>query len=640
MSKLAALKAIGSMRASAIWMAAFLATSAAGPSADADEAPAQVTGAHKAIVWDLTALYSSPEAWNTEYTAVEKSLDGIAAFKGRLGADAKTMLSAFDTMSAVLKRAYRLYGYASLKSDEDVRIAEHTERKQRAQTLLTRYSEATSWVDPEVLAVGADTVAKFQSQQPKLEAVHGFTLANILRAAPHTLTPDAEAALATLGDIFSQPNNVYAIFADGELPFPTIKLSDGTEQKLDQASFERLRQLPNRADRKLAFDSFWGAWQKYRGTLGANLQAEVIKNVGLAKVRRHENALSSALFSNNLPEAVYRTLVAQTNEGLPTLHRYLRLRKKLLGISDDLGYQDVFVSMFKGERKYSFEDSKKIVLRALQPLGEEYLSIFRDGLAKPWTHVYPQEGKASGAYMMGLAYGVHPYVLLNHNDDYSALTILAHEWGHAVHTVLADRAQPFEKAQYATFIAETASIMNEMILQDYLHDTAKSREDKLFFLGQAIESIRFTFFRQAMFAEFEAAIHDKVEAGEPLSGENMTQMYCQLLKRYHGEDHGVTKIDDNYCIEWAFLPHLYYDFYVFQYATSIAGAALLAAKVKTAGAAGRQTFIDMLKAGGSDYPYEIYKKAGIDMATPAPYQALFARMNRVLDEIESLTAQP
>jgi oligoendopeptidase F len=628
------------MSAAAIVTGGLMVATAGDHAIQAAEAPTQDTRPAKAIAWDLTDLYRSPEAWDTEYAAVEKSLDGITAFKGKLCTDAKTMLSAFDAMSAALMRTYRLYGYASLKSDEDVRIAENTERKQKAQALITRYGEATSWVDPEVLAVGAAMVAKFQAAEPRLRDVHGFTLANTLRAAPHTLGPDTEAALATLGNIFDQPNNVYAIFADGELPFPTIKLSDGTEVKLDQAAFERLRVSPNRADRKLVFDAFWGAWQKYQGTLGANLQAEVIKNAGLAKVRHHKNALSAALFSSNLPETVYRTLVEQTNAGLPTLHRYLRLRKQLLGITDDMGYQDIYPSMFKGERKYPFEESKKIVFDALKPLGEEYLGILRDGLAKHWTHVYPETGKASGAYMMGLAYDVHPYVLLNHNDDYDSLSVLAHEWGHAVHTVLANRAQPFEKANYATFIAETASIMNEMILEDYLYNTASTREDKLFFLGQALESIRFTFFRQAMFAEFEAAIHDKVEAGEPLSGEKMTQMYCQLLKRYHGQDQGVMKIDENYCIEWAFLPHFYYDFYVFQYATSIAGAAMLEERVKTEGAAGRETFITMLKAGGSDYPYEIYKKAGLDMATPAPYQALIARMNRVLDEIETLTAKP
>jgi oligoendopeptidase F len=231
-------------------------------------------------------------------------------------------------------------------------------------------------------------------------------------------------------------------------------------------------------------------------------------------------------------------------------------------------------------------------------------------------------------------------VLLNHNDDYDSLSTFAHEWGHAVHTVLSTKAQPFETAGYSTFIAETASITNEMLLQDYLYKTAKTKEDKLFFLGQALESIRGTFFRQTMFAEFEAAIHDAVEKSDALSGDKLTTMYCDLLKRYHGHDQGVMKIDENYCVEWAFIPHFYRNFYVFQYATSIAGSALLAEKVVNEGEAGRNTFIAMLKAGGSDYPYEIYKKAGIDMASPAPYQALIARMNRILDEIETLTSQP
>lgn len=604
-------------------------------------APARAADAPTAAMWDLKDLYPTVDAWNAEYADVEKSLPNITAFKGKMGSDAKTMLSGFDTMSATLKRIYRLYAYAFLKSDEDVRVATNSELKQKGQNLLTKYGEATSWLNPEILAVGAAKIGEFQTAEPKLKELHGFTLDNILRAAPHTLSAETESALAALGNIFGQPTNVYDILADGELPFPTIKLSDGKEVKLDQAAYSLYRQAPNRADRKLVFDSFWGAWQKYKGTLGANLQAEVIKNASLAKARGYKNALSASLFANNLPEEVYRSLVAQANEGLPALHRYFKLRKKLLGITDDLGYHDIYPTMFKDSaRKYTFEDSKKIVFEALAPLGDEYIGIFKDGLSKPWTNVYPTEGKASGAYVFGAAYDVHPYVLLNHNDDYESLSTFAHEWGHAVHTVLSTRAQPFEKADYSTFIAETASIMNEMILQDHLIKTAATKEDKLFFLGQALESIRGTFFRQTMFAEFEAAIHDKVEAGEPVSGDKMTEMYCDLLKRYHGEAQGVMKIDPTYCVEWAFIPHFYRNFYVFQYATSIAGAAQLAEKVVNEGATGRDTFITMLKAGGSDYPYEIYKKAGIDMATPAPYQALVARMNRVLDEIETLTAQP
>jgi oligoendopeptidase F len=281
-----------------------------------------------------------------------------------------------------------------------------------------------------------------------------------------------------------------------------------------------------------------------------------------------------------------------------------------------------------------------MTLASLAPLGDEYLGILQEGFAGHWAHVYPGNGKASGAYMMGAAYDIHPFLLLNHNDDYDSMSTWAHEWGHAVHTVLTKRNQPFEKSDYSTFTAETASIMNEMLLQDYMVKNAQSKEEKLYYLGMALESMRGTWFRQTMFAEFELKIHEEAEAGNPLSGKRMTDIYCDLLKRYHGDADGVVKIDPAYCIEWAYIPHFYRNFYVYQYATSITGAALLAEKIQSGDPKERDTFLALLKAGGSDYPYGLYKKAGIDMASPEPYKALVKRMNAIMDEMEALLAQP
>jgi oligoendopeptidase F len=269
-------------------------------------------------------------------------------------------------------------------------------------------------------------------------------------------------------------------------------------------------------------------------------------------------------------------------------------------------------------------------------MGPEYLGLLRKGFAGQWMNVLPHPGKATGAYMNGSAYGVHPYLLLNHNNDYRSLSTFAHEWGHAVHTLLDEAAQPYDKSGYSTFIAESASIGNEMLLNDYMVEHAKNKAEKLFYLAEGVEAIRFTFFRQVQFAEFELAIHHEIEQGRPLSGARLSELYCGLLKRYYGEDQGVMKIDPHYCIEWASVPHFYYDFYVWQYATSMAGAAELTDAILKQGVPARTRFLDMLRAGGSDYPYELYKKVGIDMATPAPYQALVARMNRLLDEIEAL----
>jgi oligoendopeptidase F len=287
-------------------------------------------------------------------------------------------------------------------------------------------------------------------------------------------------------------------------------------------------------------------------------------------------------------------------------------------------------------RHFNVQQSEDIALAVTEPYGDEYTALLKKGFAGNWMDVYPRPGKASGAYMNGSAYDVHPYLHLNHNGDYEALSTFVHEWGHAVHTMLTDANQPFEKSEYSTFIAETASISNEMLLNDYMVAHAKTRKEKLYYLNEGLELIRTTFFRQTMFAEFQLELHEAIENGGTLSGAKMTQMYCGLLKKYYGEAEGITTIDPAYCIEWAFIPHFYYGFYVYQYATSIAGAAQFTDDINKEGAPARDRFIAMLKAGGSDYPYNLYKEAGLDMASPAPYQALIARMNRILDQIDEL----
>jgi oligoendopeptidase F len=590
--------------------------------------------------WDLGDLYPSAEAWSGAYAKVRAQAEQLDRFKGSLGKDAQEMLKALAAISDAQLQAARLGVYANLQGDEDVRVAPAQERRQQAQALRTRIDEKTAWVAPEIIAVGQAKVGAFLEHNAELRRRFDYFLKNTLRAAPHTLGPEAEGVLAGSGNLLSQPNNVYQELADAELPFPTIELSGGQKLRLDQAAYTKHRSAASRSDRKAVFDAFWGTWKGYEGTFGANLATQNMGDVFTAKSRRFDGALDAALFADNMPPEVYRTLVAQTNAALPTLHRYLRLRKRLLGISDELAYYDNYPSLFPATSvpKFGVAESERITLAALAPMGEEYLTLLRRGFAGRWMSALPHQGKHAGAYMNGSAYGVHPYLLLNHNDDYESLSTLAHEWGHAVHTMLTDANQPFEKSEYSTFIAESASIGNEMLLNDYMVDHATTRDEKLFYLGQGLESIRQTFFRQVMFAEFQLQMHQELEKGMPLSGERLTDGYCKLLRHYYGEAEGVMKIDPLYCTEWEYIPHFYYGFYVYQYATSMAGAAEFTDAILKEGAPARDRFINMLKAGGSDYAYLLYKRAGIDMATPAPYQALVARMNRVMDQIEALQA--
>ena len=610
------------------WFALLVLASALTQSAAAAETAAQ---------WDLRDLYPTPEAWSDSYERTRKTVGTLERYKGTLGGSAEEMLAGLAAISDTRREVSRLFGYAFLRSDEDVRDASNQERKQKAGSLFTQLAEKTVWVAPEIQAMDEARIRAFLAKSSALKQRFDFFLAETRRFTPHTLGLEGETVLAANGDVLAQPNNIYKQLVTGEFPFPTIDI-DGKKVRLTDSEYEKYRTAEKRSDRKAMFDGFWSTFKTYQGTLGATLATQVMGDVFSSHARRFDTSLQAALFGDNMPERVYRTLVAQANAGLPTLHRYLRLRKRLLGIQDDLAYYDNYPSLFKVAQppQFSHAESEKITLAALAPLGEEYRALLKHGFESRWSDPYPRPGKAGGGYMMGNAYDVHPYLLLNHNDDYESLSTVAHEWGHAVHTLLADKNQPYEKSGYSTFIAESASIANEMLLGDYLVRNAKTRDEKIFYLGEQLEQIRTTFFRQVMFAEFQLAMHEAQEQNQPLSGASLTEQYCALLKRYYGEAQGVMKIDPLYCNEWGFIPHLYYGYYVWQYATSMAGAALFADDIQRNGAPARDRFLNMLKAGGSDYAYEIYKRAGVDLGDPAPYQALVKRMDRIIDEIEAL----
>ena len=591
----------------------------------------------RVITWDVTDLYATPEAWQLEFERVRTAAGQLGSYRGTLQG-APQLYTALDAISRISRDFQRLSVYAGLRADEDVRVAANQERAQQVRSLGTTISEQTAWLAPEIQTLGAERVRDYVAVNQSLRERFDVFLNSTLRDAPHTLGLEAEGVLASVGNVLQQPAAIHGQLAFAELPLANITLASGEQVRLTTANYEKYRQGNNRADRKAVFDAFWNSWKQLEGTVGATLTTQVIADVFSARVRKHDSAMAAALFPDNMPDTVYRTLVTEANAALPTLHRYLGLRKRVLGIADDLQYFDNYPPLFplKTEPTFTLEDSKRITLTALKPLGEEYLGALRQGFAGQWMHVYPASGKRSGAYMNGSAYDVHPYLLLNHSDDYQGLSTFAHEWGHAVHTLLTNKSQPFDKANYSTFIAESASIGNEMLLSDYLVSNASSRDEKLYYLGAAVEEIRQTYFRQVMFAEFELAAHAELEQGRPLSGKRLSELYCTLLRKYYGEAQGVMKIDPAYCIEWSYIPHFYYRFYVYQYATSIAGAAYLTEDILKQGAPARDRFLNLLRAGGNGYPYELYRQAGVDMATSTPYRALMARMNRLLDQIEAL----
>lgn len=592
--------------------------------------------------WDLRDLYPDVAAWDSAYAKAREQAIGLERLKATLATDAASLREALVAISDVQATAVRLGSHANLLADEDVREPRGQERRQQSAALWSLLNEKTAWLAPALQALGRAKLDAWIAADPVLKTRYDQFIDDTLRSLPHTLSPEGEALLAAGGTVLQQPFAVYQQLADAELPRPTVRLADGRRVRLTAPNYEAARTSRVRADRKAVFDAFFASWKAAEGTLGANLAGTVMANVYRAQARRHAGALEAALFGANMPPAVYHQLVEQAHAGLPTLHRYLKLRKRQLGIAGALAYHDGYPPLVEAPRGLRFDlaRSKAITLAALAPLGDEYLGLLRQGFAAPWSDTHPRPGKASGAYVRNGSPDSHPYVLLNHKDDFESLSTLAHEWGHAVHTALANRHQPFDKVWYSTFIAESASIANEMLLSDHLIANANTRQEKLFYLSQALESIRTTFFRQVMFAEFELAMHQEVQAGRALSGARLTELYCGLLKRYHGDAEGVMKIDPAHCIEWAYVPHFHYDFYVWQYATSMVGAAEFTQAIRQQGAPARERFVNLLKAGGSDYAYPLYLKAGVDLAQPAPYRALMARMNRLMDEFERLAAAP
>ena len=587
--------------------------------------------------WNLADLYPSVAEWNADATKLEAQMTELAGCKGHLGDSAARFKQCLDLRADMAKRLDRMAVYAFEQLAADTGSPANLELQQRVLVLDSKVDEAAAFMNPEVLRTGSDKVSRFLAEDKSL-AIYRHPLDEILRAAPHTLNDEGEELIAQFGLMRRTGSSVNQILTNSDIPWPTLKLSTGEEARLDATGYTRYREVANRDDRKKVMDAFFGTFKTYENTLGVTLYSQLKEDAVLSKVRKYPDSITRKLDENKVPVAVMDTLIAQTNANLPTLHRYFRLRAKMLNVPQ-LHYYDIYPPLVHSDLKFPLATAKQLTLEAVAPLGQDYVSALGKGFDSRWMDAYPRPKKQSGAHMAGAAYDVHPYLLLNYHDDYESVTTLAHEWGHAMHTWLADHAQPFVTSDYPIFIAEIASTFNEDLLLQRVLKTAKNDDERLLYLGSALENLRATFLRQAMFAEFERNIHARVDAGESLSGDAFTKTYCDILKRHHGAKEGVVAIDDAYCVEWAYIPHFYNEFYVYQYATSIAASSLFAQKVGAGEPGALKRYLDLLRAGGSDYPYDLVKAAGVDLATPAPYQALAAKMNSIMDEIEAILAK-
>jgi oligoendopeptidase F len=585
--------------------------------------------------WNLADLYPSDAAWRAEKEAAQASLADLRQYKGRLASSASTLADALDKFFGLDKRLSRVAVYASLLADQDTRDSAHQGMRQEMSDLFSAFGAESAFIEPEVLQFPQGTVARFLASEPRLKT-YSFYLQDIARRAPHTLSENEEKILANLGPLAESSSNTFNILSNADFPYPTVTLSDGKATKIDQAGFTLLRATPNRADREKVMSAFFTALGSFSRTFGTTINGEVQKVLFSVKTRNYPSALASQLDGPNIPESVYTRLIDGVNKELPVFHRYLKLRKRMMGL-DTLHYYDLYAPLVGSVKlEYTPEEAQSHVLAAVAPLGAEYQSVIQRAFKERWIDLFPTEGKRSGAYSQGSAYDVHPYMLINYKKHYDDVSTLAHELGHTMQSYFSNRTQPYPLAGYPIFVAEVASTFNENLLIDHMLKTIKDPDARLSILGNYLEGIKGTVFRQTQFAEFELRMHEMAQKGQPITGEALAKLYLDITRKYYGHDQGVCVVDDYIAHEWSYVPHFYRDFYVFQYATSFTASAALAEKVKAGDPDARKRYLAFLSAGGSKYPIDLLKDAGVDMTTDEPLTLTMKEMNRVMDEMERL----
>jgi len=585
--------------------------------------------------WDLTAIYPSDQAWRAAKEKLASDLPKMRQFQGTLASSASRLADAMETQSNLNKELSRLFTYAGLISDQDTRVSTYQAMQQEMIQLASALGTETAFIEPEILKMDNATLERFLAQEPRLH-VFRHDLEDIARRRAHTLSNAEEKLLAASGVMASGPSSVYGIFADADFPYPSVTLSDGKTVKLDKAAFSLYRASPNREDRQKVMEAFFTALGKYRGTFGSMMNSNVQTSVFYAHARNYDNDLHATLDQPNIPVSVYSKLVDGINHNLPTFQRYLKLRKRMMGLPD-LHYYDLYAPLVSSvDTKYPVDVAEKNILAALAPLGPEYAAGAKRAFTERWIDMYPTEGKTSGAYSNGSAYDVHPYMLLNYNGKYDDMSTLAHELGHTMHSYFSNKTQPYPLSSYPIFVAEVASTFNEALLIDYMLKQIKDDATRLSLLGNYLEGIKGTVFRQAQFAEFELRMHEMVEKGEPLTGDALSKLYGEIVKKYYGHDQGVCIVDDYIAHEWAYIPHFYNSFYVFQYATSFTASSALSEKVLAGEPGATEHYLKFISAGKSKYPIDLLKDAGVDMTTDEPLELTVKKMNRVMDEMEKL----
>ena len=586
-------------------------------------------------MWRLEDLYENDEAWRSAKDRVVKELESVMQYKGKLATSANDLLACLDLNSELTKEFARLYSYAAMRSDLDTRDAGNMGMKQEMAQFGTNFNSKISFIEPELVKMDKADIDRFILEQPKL-GVYRFYLNDLQRRKAHKLSEKEEKIVAEAGLMAGGPHSIFSIFANAELPYPEVELSDGTKVTLNQAGYGRYRASANREDRELVFKEFWRAMDGFRQTLGASLYSNIKRDIFYARVRGYDSALNSALDVNNIPVEVYHALIRNVNDNLDSFHRYLKIKKRMLGV-DTLKYSDLYAPTVKGvDLEYSIDEAKDLVIASCKPMGKAYTEVVKHAFNDRWVDVFPTDGKRSGAYSNGGAYDVHPYILMNFNGKYNDVSTLAHELGHTMHSFLSNKNQPYPLSDYSIFVAEVASTFNEALLFDLMMKKIKDDDVRLSLLMEYLDGIKGTVFRQTQFAEYELRMHEVAEQDKPLTGDVLTELYGDILDRYYGHDKGITHIEDQVKVEWSYIPHFYYNFYVYQYSTSFTASTALAEKVINKEAGAVEKMLTFLSSGGSKYPIDLLKEAGVDMTSSEPFDKTMQAMNRTMDEIEKI----
>lgn len=581
--------------------------------------------------WDLSALYVSKDAWEKDLAEIGAITAEIEKMEGNVTVSAENLLFTLEQMAKAEQKLELAFSYASRLYDQDQKNTAHQAMSQKMFGLYTDYSSRTAFVVPEILAAEESTIESYIKEKEEL-ALYRKQIAEIQRRKAHSLSAEMEKLVAMTGEMSQVPDDVYSVMNNADFVFPEIEDENGEKMRLTNGNFVPTEESADRRVRKDAFEAYYSIYKQFANTLAGLYNGQVKQQIFHAKARKYASTLEAAVDANNVPSKVYHNLIDTVNKNMDKMHRYVSIRKKCLGV-DELHMYDIYTPMIAdAAKKISFEEAKETVLKALAPLGEEYVAKVKEGFENRWIDVYENEGKRSGAYSAG-AFGAHPYVLLNHNDTLDNMFTLAHEMGHAMHSYYSNENQPYIYSQYKIFVAEVASTCNEILLMEYLLANTTDKKERAYLLNHYLDSFKGTVYRQTMFAEFEMLTNKMVEEGESLTAENLSSLYHELNEKYYGPD---MVSDPEIAYEWARIPHFYYNFYVYQYATGFSAAAAIAHAILKEGAPAVERYKKFLSGGCSMSPVELLKIAGVNMEEPAPVQEALDIFGEILEEIETL----